>query len=381
MVFVKKRTHFGATLCIIVLCLALAGCSRGGSSRATTVTPVSPAVPASPAPSSSGTRQSMNAADLAEYVQARTVTVTAEGEGFTSNGSGFFIDDNGTLVTCYHVIDGADEITVEISGGGKYTVETVVDCSELHDIAVLQLKLTGNVYLPRSNSAVRTGETVSAVGSSLGFLDGSFSNGVISSSSRTVGTIKCLQTTASISSGNSGGPLVNEYGEVVGVNAFSYVSGDNLNLAISMDTVDQLGMDKNWSISQFREWYGKEVGRSYHFWDSANSKWVLSKVHTYQHVTGQPCQISDYDWSILGGDASHAINGYDDERGVFFYEYSADEFDTYTEYLGTMGFAFLEKKSFTDGDSYYYFNEFNGQRMDLFIAKGDKLLIVEPYIP
>lgn len=372
----SRRLLSGIMVLVMTLLPVLSGCaSKGKSEEPVTTIPQTTTAPVPATP------QSMNAADLAEYVQARTVTITAEGTNFTSTGSGFFIDDNGTLVTCYHVIDGADEITAEIASGGKYTVETVVDCSELYDIAVLQLELSGNDYLPKCTSAVRTGETVYAVGSSLGFLDGSFSNGVISSASRTVGTIKCLQTTASISSGNSGGPLVNEYGEVVGVNAFSYASGDDLNLAISMDTVDQLGMDKNWSISQFREWYSKEIGRSYHFWDNTNKEWVLSKVHTYQHVTGQACLISDYDWDILSGDTSDAVEGYDDGRGVFYYEYSADEFDEYTDYLGTMGFAFLEKKNYSQGDSYYYFNEFNGQRIDLFVTSGNDFLIVEPYIP
>ena len=87
----------------------------------------------------------MNPADLAEYVSERTVTINVEGEnGYSSVGSGFFIDDQGTLVTCYHVIDAAESISVHVSDGGNYDVSKIVDFSVLHDIAILTVDRTGN---------------------------------------------------------------------------------------------------------------------------------------------------------------------------------------------------------------------------------------------
>ena len=72
--------------------------------------------------------QEMSLPDLAEYVQARTVTISVETtDGGESTGSGFFIDGEGTLVTSYHVIDAANSISVEIQDGAKYDVEEIVD--------------------------------------------------------------------------------------------------------------------------------------------------------------------------------------------------------------------------------------------------------------
>lgn len=326
-------------------------------------------------------KMEMDTADLAEYVQKRTVTITTKGENdYTGTGTGFFIDDQGTLVTCYHVIDAAESISVEVSDGGKYDVHRIIDFSTLYDIAVLKIEIEDNLYLDFCDEKSRTGETVYAVGSSLGFLNGTFSNGIISSSSRTVGMIDCVQTTASISEGNSGGPLVNAYGEVIGINAFSYEEGADLNLAIQIDALDQLSREKNWNINQFREWYKKEIGRSYSVWNYTTMEWESSKINTYQHITGRKCGMSDYNWDFLGGDFEDAVEGYFDRYGVYGYEYHVQEFDEYTAYLNQIGFYFIKSEKFNQGISYYYENEFTGQKMDIFIMEGEQYIFVEPYI-
>lgn len=322
----------------------------------------------------------METADLAEYVSQRTVTIHVEGEDeYSSIGSGFFIDDEGTLVTCYHVIDAAQTISVQISNGGSYDVVKIVDFNPLYDIAVLKVDISGNPYLDVCAEGWRTGETVYAVGSSLGFLEGTFSNGIISSASRSVGMIDCVQTTAAISNGNSGGPLVNEYGQVVGVNAFSYVNGDGLNLAISVRHLDDLDMTRNWNISQFREWYIKETDRSYSIWNYTSGEWEQSMVNTYQHITGRKCWVSDYDWSFTDNDFDTMVEGYHDYYGVYGYEYDVQEFDTYTEYLNSIGFAFVKTEEYTTGKSYYYHNEFTGENVDIFILEGDEYVFIEVY--
>ena len=324
-------------------------------------------------------RVEMALPDLADYVADRTVTISVELENGTSTGSGFFIDSEGTLVTSYHVIDAAKSISVEVKDGAKYEVASIVDFNELYDVAVLKMNLTDTLYLSTCPEELRTGEAAYAIGSSLGFLDGTFSDGIISNTSRKVGQIECIQTTAAISSGNSGGPLVNAYGEVIGINAFSYEAGENLNLAVKMSVLDNLTMDKNWTISQYREWYKKEVDRSYRFWDYSTEEWIDSKIHTYQYVTNQECIGSDYDWDLLDGDAEDFVSGYNDSYGVYYYSYVASDFDAYTDYLSSAGFVFVESKDYSEGTSYFYENEFSGAMMDMFIMEGDNYLIIEPY--
>ena len=381
--------HLRIVFCLLIIAslLLTCGCSAGEieellekvkptqtTEPPVTTEPVATTLPVETEP------QPMNPADLAEYVSERTVTINVEGEnGYSSVGSGFFIDDQGTLVTCYHVIDAAESISVHVSDGGNYDVSKIVDFSVLHDIAILKVDLTGNPYLEVCRDGWRTGETVYAVGSSLGFLEGTFSNGIISSASRSVGMINCVQTTAAISPGNSGGPLVNEFAEVVGINAFSYVNGDGLNLAISISQLDEMEMNRNWNINQFREWYKKEIGRSYSIWNYGTEEWELSMVNTYQHVTGRKCEVSDYDWAFTDGDFETMVEGYHDFYGVYGYKYYVQEFDLYTEYLNSIGFSFLETEEFTSGISYYYENEFTGENVDIFILEGQEYIFIEVY--
>lgn len=310
-------------------------------------------------------RAKMDTVTLAEYVQKRTVTVNVDlGKYGSSTGSGFFIDDQGTLVTSYHVIEGAQDITVEVSDGGTYNLEKIIDFDPLYDLAVMKINYSGNPYLNICKEVSRTGEDVYAVGSSLGFLNGTFSNGLVSSVSRKIGVIDCIQTTAAISSGNSGGPLVNAYGEVVGVNAFSYVAGENLNLAVDVHMLDQLPMDKNWTINKYREWFSYETDRSYLIYSYSAEDYYLSILHTYQLVTGAECKRSTKEYDTWGG-----VSGYTEGYPIYVYPYTVEQFDKYIEYLTSMGFVFESKEDYKSGTSYYYVEELHNYYADLYVVK------------
>ncbi len=150
-------------------------------------------------------------------------------------GSGFFINEDGILLTNYHVIANASEFVVTTSDGVKYTVTKVMAYDKELDIAVLQVDTQGKkvAYLDIAETLPKAGEAVWALGSSLG-LTGTFSSGIVSYVNRDVNGIKFIQTTTPISSGNSGGPLVNEQGYVIGINSASYTAGQNLNLAVEI---------------------------------------------------------------------------------------------------------------------------------------------------
>ena len=126
----------------------------------------------------------LSAPELAKLASPATVTVYAD----KGTGTGFFIDDQGTFVTCFHVIDGANEIKVGMSDGGSYAVETIIDFSELYDIAVLKASISGTPYLDLNKKEVVQGESVYALGASNG-LEGTFTDGLISATSRKIGAI------------------------------------------------------------------------------------------------------------------------------------------------------------------------------------------------
>lgn len=171
--------------------------------------------------------------DLYQQVRPSVVRVTT-GED-TENifgglreglGSGVVIDDQGNLLTNYHVVNGFDEVTVTFSDGTVAQAE-VVGTDPGNDIALLRADVDESVLVPAplgDSSAVEIGSVVAAVGNPFG-LDGSFTTGVISGLSRTLPSSSngrpirgLLQTDAAVNPGNSGGALFNLRGEVIGIN-------------------------------------------------------------------------------------------------------------------------------------------------------------------
>lgn len=183
----------------------------------------------------------------------------SSGEPFAV-GSGFFIDENGLAVTNYHVMKGAYFAKATLFDGSEAEIDYVVDYDQNLDLALVHVSVSGNSFLSLSERGVTTGETVYAMGSSLG-LTGTFSDGLVSRASRQVGGIDCIQTTAPISHGNSGGPLVNVHGEVVGVNSMTLADGQNLNFAINIRQLENLDRSGSVTMSAFgRQTGGTEPG-------------------------------------------------------------------------------------------------------------------------
>ena len=136
-------------------------------------------------------------------------------------GSGFIIDKKGIVVTNNHVIQGAEDIIVRVNGDKEYKAK-VVGADPLSDIAVLQLE-TKETFVPvkfGDSDKARIGDWVIAIGNPFG-LGGTVTSGIISARNRSIGLSRYedyIQTDASINSGNSGGPLFDMNGDVIGIN-------------------------------------------------------------------------------------------------------------------------------------------------------------------
>ena len=136
-------------------------------------------------------------------------------------GSGFIIDEKGIVITNNHVIQGAEDIFVRVNGNKEYEA-TIIGADPLSDIAVLQIKSNDkfiSVKFGDSNKA-RIGDWVIAIGNPFG-LGGTVTSGIISARNRNIGMSRYedfIQTDASINVGNSGGPLFNMDGDVIGIN-------------------------------------------------------------------------------------------------------------------------------------------------------------------
>lgn len=160
------------------------------------------------------------------------------------SGSGIIFQDNGYIVTNQHVIDGASEISVILNTGEEFAAELIGQDTKT-DLAVLKIdpkntKLTAATL--GDSTTVQVGETAVAIGNPMGQeFSGSVTAGIISAVNRTMTienrTYNLLQTDAAINSGNSGGALINQYGEVIGINSVKLsttgVEGMGFAIAIS----------------------------------------------------------------------------------------------------------------------------------------------------
>ena len=139
----------------------------------------------------------------------------------TALGSGFIIDSKGIVVTNNHVIQDAEDIIVRVNGDKEFTAK-VIGADPLSDIAVLQLD-TKEKFIPvkfGNSDKARIGDWVIAIGNPFG-LGGTVTSGIISARNRSIGLSRYedfIQTDASINSGNSGGPLFDMSGDVIGIN-------------------------------------------------------------------------------------------------------------------------------------------------------------------
>lgn len=166
----------------------------------------------------------------------------------TSTGSGFILTEDGYVVTNYHVVEGAISVKV-VMDSEEYKAE-VVGYDSLNDVAVVKIDAKG---LPAvtlgSSDNLSIGDMVVAIGNPLGSLTATLTVGYVSGKDRQVSTdsqtvINMIQTDAAINSGNSGGPLFNMYGEVVGITSAKYsgttssgASIEGISFAIPIDDV------------------------------------------------------------------------------------------------------------------------------------------------
>lgn len=162
-------------------------------------------------------------------------------------GSGFFIDESGVAVTNHHVIVGGAAATITTQDGGKYKVTGIYDLDKSLDLAVLQVEGSGFPALELADSdRITVGSEAYAIGSPLGFKN-TISVGIISGLGRKIDTMSFIQTTAAISSGSSGGVLLNSSGKVIGITTATATGAQNINLAVPSN--DILKLDRTQAVS------------------------------------------------------------------------------------------------------------------------------------
>lgn len=260
----KRRMSTRRVAAVIVGAAALgAGATFGATSaldsppRSAVVTAVPAAHPASISAATGLTPTQIYDQATPGVVDIQVTSTTSAPFGFfdgrrqqQGEGSGFVLDTKGDIVTNQHVVSGATSVTVQFSDGSTAKA-AVVGSDPGTDVAVIHVDVDASKLHPLSlgtSSSVKPGEGVVAIGSPFG-LAGSMTAGIVSAVGRTIdapdGTpiTGAIQTDASINHGNSGGPLIDANGDVVGMNSqIDSNSGgsDGVGFAIPIDTVDSV---------------------------------------------------------------------------------------------------------------------------------------------
>ena len=250
-----------------------------------------------------------------DAVVAINTQIQSGGQYGVGAGSGFVISADGYVVTNYHVINGATKITVLPYNGQEMTAK-IVGTDASNDIALLKVEGTDMPYVTfGSSDALSVGDQVVAVGNALGELNATLTVGYISAKDRVVNTdgtvINMLQTDAAINSGNSGGPLFDMNGNLVGIttakysgNSTSGASIEGLGFAIPIDDVSGIISD----LKEFGYVTGAYLGVYVRDVETtAQSYGLPAGAYIEETISGYCAQKA----GILTGDIIVNLGGYD----------------------------------------------------------------------
>src|SRR5215204_4118388 len=192
-----------------------------------------------------------NLPELVKRIKPSSVAIeTFDSRGNTlSRGSGFFVAPD-RIVTNRHVIERSSRVEIHLLNGKKFVVKGVIAVDGEGDLAMLQVDVPRElaVPLPVVRTVPQEGESIVVVGNPFG-LEGSVSNGIVSAVREISGYGKIIQITAPISPGSSGSPVVNMYGQVIGIATLQAAEGQSLNFAVPSDRILQLKVTELQTVS------------------------------------------------------------------------------------------------------------------------------------
>ena len=230
---------------------------------------------------------------LIKRIKPSTVIIFAyddKGE-FLQLGSGFFVSQNGDVITNYHVIQGASSAEIKTADEKTYPITYIVAGDEQNDIIRLSVNIPSQYAYPLSLSKTipEVGERIIVYGSPLG-LENTVSDGIVSAIRDVPDYGRIIQITAPISPGSSGSPVLNMKGEVIGIATFQIVEGQNLNFAIPSERIANLNLieeKKTISTEELFEQENEEKKDSDYALEASNKARYF--MHKEEYEKALPC--------------------------------------------------------------------------------------------
>ncbi len=244
-----------------------------------------------------------------------------------ATGSGFFIDENGTAVTNYHVVEDAASAMILTAEGETHEVELLLGCDKEKDIAIIKVSGEGFKAVKMGDSSqIKNGQEIFCIGSPQG-LDNTISEGLISNISREIEGREYIQISAPISQGSSGGAVFNNKGEVIGITSAGLNAGQNLNLAIPINDIFLIEKNINKPLG---EYFGKTEkteapanGQAY-----AELFYPGTSLPAYEYITGRPVKEKE-----------------EKENSVIYsYDFVQFEFMVYLSIIETLGWGAVKNE-------------------------------------
>lgn len=191
-------------------------------------------------------RRILTSTEIGELAESVVKLEIALIDNSSATGSGFYYNDSGGIITNFHVIEGASFIRIIDNDGVIYEGDIIIKgYSEEDDLAVLDTDIANDSFIEFGDSDnVKLGNEIYAIGSPLGLIN-TLSDGIVSAI-RPEG----IQISAAISIGSSGGVLLNNYGEAIGVTYSGYIEGENLGLAIPINKVKMLEKNQELTLNE-----------------------------------------------------------------------------------------------------------------------------------
>ncbi len=270
-----------------------------------------------------------------------------------ANGSGFFIEESGVAVTNYHVIEDASSAKAVTLDGNKYDISVVYGYDKTKDVAIIQVDGNGFTALKLGDSdKVQTGQRIFCVGSPLG-LKNTISEGVVSNAKRTIEDMTFIQISAPISPGSSGGAVLNEQCEVIGISTAAFTNGQNLNLAVPSNVIPTITRGAGITLEKLFAPQPTQTPTPTPVTAQPSAYYKENNaVRDYTSVTGTPYLKRD-------------IN--DKQIVSYTYSFNSDDFIAYAKALVADGYTLYKTETGTDYlDSYFV----NGNQMVLISANA-----------